>query len=88
MKLPISTLLWRYFFMPLAIIAVCGALVIGLYGKANPPVTAAIWIACSIALGLVLLRGEALPGQHRNKEMQRREEALARATMAKKNPVD
>jgi len=84
MKQPLSTLLWIHFFKPLAIIATSGVLVIGFYGKANPPVTAGIWIVVSIGLGLVLLRGEKLPSQHRNKEMQRREEALAKGTMTKR----
>lgn len=88
MKLPLSTLLWRHFFAPLCIVIVCGILVVNFYGKDNPPITAALWIACSIALGFILLRGEALPGKHRDKEMQRRQHALSHASMTKKDSTD
>lgn len=88
MKQPLSHLLWRYLFMPLSIITVTGVLVIGFYGKGNPAVTAALWASISIAVGIVLLRGEKLPDKHRNKEMQRREEALARVTPPKKADSD
>lgn len=87
MKQPLSLLLWRNLFAPLLIIALCGILVIGYYGKENPLVTALIWIAASIIVGTVVLRGEALPGQHRNKEMERREQALSRSTINKRTEV-
>lgn len=82
MKLPLSTLLWRNFFAPLCIIALCGILVIHFYGSDNPSVTAAIWIACSVGLGIILNRGEALPGKHRATEEKRRAEILKNITPA------
>lgn len=88
MKLPLSTLLWRNLFAPLCIIALCGVLVVHFYGSDNPPITAVIWIACSVGLGVILLRGEALPDKHRDREMQRREAALANASRAKKADPD
>ena len=84
MKEPLSLLLWRNLFAPLIVIALCGILVVGYYGKDDPLITTLIWIASSIIVGSFVLRGEALPGQHRDKEMQRREKALAHGSMAKK----
>lgn len=88
MQQPFPTLPWRFFFMPLRIVALSGFLVIHIAGKANSPVTAGIWIAVSIALGLILQRGEQLPSFHRDKEIQRREAALAKSTMAKREDHD
>lgn len=88
MKPATSALLWRYLFMPLTIIAVSGFLVVGYYGRENPPVTALIWIAVSITLGVILLRGERLPQHHRTKEMQRRDAALSQTSMVKRSEPD